>query len=160
MSGAMQATISRDELVKLCAVDTELYATTFFPKTFRTKSPGFAREMWKPLEDRSVRLVNMILFRGSSKTTRLRTFASKRIAYGTSRTIFYLGASQPDAIRNVQWLRNQVERNKFWASTFGLVPGKKWEETQIEIQHKVFGHTVWVLAAGITGSLRGVNFDD
>jgi phage terminase large subunit-like protein len=54
----------------------------------------------------------------------------------------------------------QVERNKFWKETFNLEPGRKWEETQIEIQHKTFGHTVWVLAAGITGSLRGINFDD
>jgi phage terminase large subunit-like protein len=41
-----------------------------------------------------------------------------------------------------------------------LVAGRKWEETQIEINHKVFNHTTWVLAAGITGSLRGINFDD
>lgn len=157
---AKQQVISKEELIKLCAVDTELYATTFFPKTFRTKSPSFARELWKPLEDPSIRLVNLILFRGSSKTTRLRTFASKRIAYGTSRTVFYLGASQNDAIRNVQWLRMQVERNRFWSETFGLAAGRKWEETQIEITHKVFGHTVWVLASGITGSIRGINFDD
>lgn len=160
MGEAAQQLISREELVKLCAVDSELYATTFFAKTFRKKSPSFARELWKPLEDPSKRLVNLICFRGSSKTTRLRTFASKRIAYGTSRTIFYLGASQNDAIRNIQWLRLQVERNKLWSETYGLVPGRKWEETQIEIEHKVFGHTIWVLASGITGSIRGVNFDD
>ena len=47
-----------------------------------------------------------------------------------------------------------------WRETFGLQEGRKWEETQIEITHKVFGHTIWVLAAGITGSLRGINFDD
>lgn len=152
--------VSRDELVKLCAVDTEFYATTFFPKTFRTKSASFAREIWKPLENPQVRLANLICFRGSSKTTRLRTFASKRIAYGTSRTILYVGASQADAIRNVQWLRAQVERNKFWRDTFGLEPGRKWEETQVEIKHNVFNHTIWILAAGITGSLRGINFDD
>lgn len=160
MTAVVQKLITKEEVVKLGAVDTEFYATTFFPKTFRAKSPMFARAMWAPLENPSIRLVNLILFRGSSKTTRLRTFASKRIAYGTSRTVLYIGASQNDAIRNVQWLRMQVERNKFWKETFNLEPGRKWEETQIEIQHKTFGHTVWVLAAGITGSLRGINFDD
>lgn len=152
--------ISTAELVKLCAVDSELYAKTFFPQTFRQPSPPFARDLWSPLEDNSVRLVNLICFRGSSKTTRLRVFASKRIAYGVSRTVLYVGASERDAIRSVQWLRTQVERNKVWASTFGLSPGRKWEETQIEINHATFGHTAWVLAAGITGSLRGINFDD
>jgi phage terminase large subunit-like protein len=155
-----QTTIDRDELVKLCAVDSELYARTFFSNAFRKPSPSFARDIWAPLEDPTIRLVNLICFRGSSKTTRLRTFASKRIAYGISRTVLYIGASERDAIRSIQWLRTQVERNRLWSETFGLTPGRKWEETQLEIIHKVFGHTVWCLAAGITGSLRGINFDD
>jgi hypothetical protein len=152
--------IDRAELLKLGAVDSEFYARTFFPNTFRQPSPPFARDLWKPLEDPSARLVNLLCFRGAGKTTRLRTFASKRIAYGISRTVLYVGASERDAIRSVQWLRTQVERNKLWAGTFNLKPGRKWEETQIEIEHGTFGHTVWVLAAGITGSLRGINFDD
>lgn len=152
--------IPRAELLKLCAVDSEFYARTFFPKTFRQKSPPFAAQMWEPLDDPSARLVNLMSFRGSSKTTRLRVFGSKRIAFGASRTILCVGASERDAIRSVQWLRGQVEKNKVWSSTFGLRAGKKWEETQIEIEHSTFGHTIWVLAAGITGSLRGINFDD
>ena len=152
--------VPRDELVKLCATNTELYARTFFPNAFRSPSPGFAKAIWEPLEDPSIRLVNLICFRGSSKTTRLRTFASKRIAYGISRTVLYIGASERDAIRSIQWLRTQVERNALWSQCFGLVPGRKWEETQLEIRHTVFDHTIWCLAAGITGSLRGINFDD
>jgi len=155
-----QTTISRDELVKLCATNSELYARTFFANAFRKPSPSFARDIWAPLEDPGVRLVNLVCFRGSSKTTRLRTFASKRIAYGISRTVLYIGASEKDAIRSIQWLRTQVERNSLWSQCFGLEPGRKWEETQLEIRHKVFGHTAWALAAGITGSLRGINFDD
>lgn len=152
--------ISVEELVKLAAVDSELYATSFFPKTFRQASPGFARELWDPLEDPRARLVQLQCFRGVGKTTRLRTFASKRIAYGVSRTILMVGASERDAIRSVQWIRTQVERNALWRDAFNLAPGRKWEETQIEIEHKTFGHTIWILAAGITGSLRGINFDD
>lgn len=152
--------ISLAELTRLCAVDSELYCKTFFPKTFRQKAPAYASELWSPLEDPSARLVNLIAFRGSSKTTRARTFASKRIAYGISRTILYVGASERDAIRSVQWIRTQVERNRLWRETFSLRPGRKWEETQIEIEHGGFGHTIWLLGAGITGSLRGINFDD
>lgn len=167
--GVSMETVGVDlgEVIKLAAVDTEFYARTFFPRTFRQSSPPFARDLWEPLENPNDRLVNLLCFRGASKTTRLRTFASKRIAYGISRTILYIGASERDAIRSVQWLRTQVERNRKsdsvplgWADTFGLVPGKKWEETQIEINHTGFGHSIWVLAAGITGSLRGINFDD
>lgn len=153
-------TLPQVDLVSLCAVDPELYCQNFFPRAFRQKSPPFADDLWQPLENPNARLVNLICFRGSSKTTRLRGFASRRIAYGVSRTILYIGASERDAIRSVTWIRNQVDRNKLWAGTFGLEPGNKWEETQIEITHKTFGHTIWVLAAGITGSLRGINFDD
>lgn len=152
--------ISTDELVKLGAVDTEFYAQTFFPKTFRQRSPQFGLDTWAALENPDIRLLNLMLFRGSGKTTRLRTFASKRIAYGTSRTILYIGASESKAIASVAWLRNNVERNALWRETFGLAPGRKWEETQIEIRHKVFGHSIWVQAAGATGSLRGLNFED
>jgi hypothetical protein len=152
--------ISIAELTKLCAIDSELYAKSFFPKTFRQDSPPFAKTLWEPLEDPDARLVNLVCFRGASKTTRLRTFASKRIAYGISRTVLCIGASEKDAIRSVQWIRTQVERNNLWRQTFSLRPGRKWEETQIEIEHAGFNHTVWVLGAGITGSLRGINFDD
>lgn len=152
--------IDQNELVKLCAVDSELYAHTFFPKTFRQSSPPFSREVWHALENPDVRLLNLLCFRGSAKTTRLRTFASKRIAYGLSRTVLYIGASERDAIRSVQWLRGNIERNAMWRDTFNLRPGRKWEETQIEIEHGTFNHTIWILAAGITGSLRGINFDD
>jgi predicted phage terminase large subunit-like protein len=157
---AAPTNISLAELVKLCAVDSELYAKTFFPKTFRQEAPAYAKDFWSPLEDSAARMVNLLAFRGSSKTTRARTFASKRIAYGISRTILYIGASERDAIRSVQWVRTQVERNQLWRQTFRLKPGRKWEETQIELEHEGFGHTVWLLGAGITGSLRGINFDD
>lgn len=168
---AVAPAITTAELIRLGAVDTEFYARTFFPKTFRQRSPAFAREVWELLENPAVRMANLVIFRGASKTTRLRTFASKRIAYGVSRTVLYIGASERDAIRSVTWLKHQVERNTLWSSTFGLMKGQKWEETQIEIIHKGFSKydsngtlvepfTIWVLAAGITGSLRGINFDD
>ena len=148
------------ELVKLGAANPEFYAKSFFPKTFRQPAPSFAAELWEPLENPAARMVNAICFRGASKTTRLRVFGSRRIAYGTSRTIFLLGASERDAIRSVAWYRNQIERNALWTSAFSLKRGSKWDETQIEIIHEGFGHTIWVLAAGITGSVRGINFDD
>ena len=153
-------TITQEELVRLCAVDTELFAKTFFSQTFRHPSPLFGMEIWNVLDDPRVRLANIIAFRGSSKTTRLRLFAAKRISYGISRTILYVGVSEGKAIESVNWIRNRVDRNHFWRQTYGLSRGQKWEETQIEIQHKTFGHTIRVIASGVTGSLRGLNIDD
>lgn len=159
-AGAPTVTLSIDELARLGAADTELFAQAFFPRTFRQSSPPFARDLWEPMDDPTKRLVSLMCFRGSSKTTRCRVFAAKRISYGISRTILLVGSSQADAIRSVQWIRSQIERNKPWADAFKLSPGKKWEETQIEIEHGIFGHTIWILGAGIGSSLRGINFDD
>jgi len=160
-------TVSPAELVRLGAVDSEFYSRTFFPKAFRQASPEFHRDIWDVLENPAVRLANIRAFRGSAKTTICRTYSSKRIAYGVSRTILYIGASEAHAIRSLNWLRNQVERNKLWAGTFGLSPGRKWQEAEIEIIQRIplpdgsfEERTVWVLGVGITGNIRGINFDD
>lgn len=152
--------ISIDELVKLGAVDNEFFCRTFFPKTYRQSSPAFHRRIDTVLESPQHRLINLQCYRGSAKTTKLRTFAAKRIAYRMSRTILVIGASEPAASRTIQWLRGQIERNKLFASAFGLRPGKKWHETEIEIISDVDGSTTWVLGVGVTSNLRGINFDD
>src|SRR5687767_9958937 len=94
------------ELVKLGAVDNEIYGKTFFPKTFRQSSPPFQREIWRDLDDPTVTNSNQRIFRGAAKTTISRVFSSKRIAYGVSKTILYVGASEGAAARSGAWLRN------------------------------------------------------
>src|SRR6266404_2360695 len=167
--GALSSTIEVGELVRLCAVDNDLFGRTFFPKAIRQKAPPFHREMDDLLNDPSSRLINMRCFRGSAKTTKLRVFLAKRIAYGISRSILYIGASEGHAARSIQWIRSAIEPLRtqdakpipsFFAGTFGLSPGKKWTDTEIEIVRRLDPHPVWCLGVGITGSIRGINFDD
>lgn len=152
--------ISVEDAVRLGAVDSMFFAHTFFPRTFRQTSPGFHRDMFDLLEDPSKRFVNIKAFRGSAKTTILRTFLAKRIAYQITRTALFIGANEPAASRSIQWLRGQVERNKRFADTFGLRPGKKWHETELEIVSSVNDFACWIQGVGVTSSLRGINFDD
>ncbi|MBW2081551.1 MAG: hypothetical protein JRI39_00355 [Deltaproteobacteria bacterium] len=154
------AVVPASELVTLCALDKELYCKTFFPQTYRQKVPAFHLELWDRLERRGGRQVAVKVFRGGGKTTTLRTFTSKRIAYGTSRTILFTSASQEHAKTSLAWLRRAVEFNKQWTSIYGLRPGSKWTDEQIQIRHDVLGITVTVIAAGITGQIRGLNIDD
>jgi phage terminase large subunit-like protein len=116
--------------------------------------------MDRHLQDPNVRFFHSRIFRGGAKTTRLRTFTAKRIAYGLSRTILYIGASEGHASRSIQWLRGQIDRNVPFASTFGLAPGKKWQDVECEIVNSVTGDVCWVLGVGSTSNLRGINFDD
>jgi hypothetical protein len=152
--------ISLNELIQLTAVDSSLFAKTFFPKAARHSSPSFDKRVWASLDDPRIRFLNQRMFRGSAKTTRGRIFTAKRIAYGISRTILYVGASEPHASRSIQWLRAAVEHNAFFRDTFALRPGRKWHETEIEIFHGVDERPIWVLGVGITGNIRGINFDD
>jgi phage terminase large subunit-like protein len=155
------------EIVRLGALDNDLFARTFFPAAARQRAPLFHKEMDELLDNPAYRKVNLNCFRGSAKTTKLRIFAAKRIAYGISRTILYVGASEAHASRSIQWLRSQIDekmdadgvkRRPLFAQAFGLQPGKKWTDTEVEIEHTITGKVVWVLGAGITGNIRGINF--
>jgi phage terminase large subunit-like protein len=160
MPESLPDSISLEDAVRLGAVDSLFYAHTFFPRSFRQNSPLFHSHMFEAAEDPTKRYVNIKAFRGSAKTTLLRTFLSKRIAYQITRTALFIGPNEPSAARSIQWLRGQVERNKLWSSTFGLEPGKKWHETEVEIKSRVNDYVAWIMGVGITGSLRGINFDD
>lgn len=157
---AMKEKVSLSELVQLCAVDGNLYARTFFPKAARQESPEFHKDMDRILENPDNRFVGFEVFRGGAKTTKLRLFASKRIAYGISHTIIIIGKSQEHAVKSLLWIKSNIEYNKLWTQTFGLRKGNKWSDTEIEILHETDGYPIRVLALGITGSVRGINVDD
>ena len=151
--------ITTSELIELCAADGELFEKEFFPETVRQPSASFHKDVWRLLES-SARLVNIQMFRGSAKTTKLRIYMAKRIAYGLARTIMYVGLSQDKAVQSVSWMRKQVEHNRKYSEVFKLKKGSKWQDTECKIDHELLGHTVTILAYGVTGSIRGVNIED
>lgn len=154
-----QELIAPRELVMLSAADSEMFGRTFFPRAFRQDPPLFYRDFWNALEG-DKRLVNVQMARGFSKTTRLRVYTAKRIAYGLSRTILYIGKSEGHAIRSIKWLKQAVEFNVKYKSTFGLERGDRWSDTEIQVIHILEGYPIWVMGMGITGSIRGINQED
>lgn len=158
-----------EELVKLCVVDNEFFGRTFFGKAIRQTSPPFHKEIDTLLNDPRARHLSLACYRDSAKTTKLRVFTAKRVAYNLSRTILYVGASESHAVRSIQWLRRAIEPKmdakgnqvpSFFAQVFGLRPGSKWTDTELEIFHGTDAQPIWVLGVGITGNIRGINFDD
>lgn len=156
---AEQVAVDVNELVQLCAIDGTLFGQAFFPKTVRQAPPAFHYELDKLL-DSTDRYVSMEVFRGGAKTTKLRLFMARRIAYGISRTILIVGKSQGHASRSLIWLKKQIEHNLKFSQTFGLERGSKWNDEEIEIVSKTGGFSIWIVAFGVTGSTRGLNFDD
>ena len=152
--------VTSKELAELCAIDSNLYCQTFFPTTFRQPTPPFHQDMWNLLEDRQHRYVALEVFRGGAKTTTLRTYVSKRIAYGVSRTILFVSESQAGSEKSLRWIKRQIEKNKIWTDVFGLIRGSKWTDELIEIQNIPLDITTTVIAVGITGQIRGINVED
>lgn len=152
--------ISQEEALELGAVDSSFYAAYFFPKAARMTPPSYAPQLWDALENPSYRYVSAEIYRDGAKTTTCRLFASKRIAYAVSHSIVYTSNSERHATRSIDWLARQVEHNTLWTSTFGLRKGGKWSEAEIEIIHGVDEFPIRVIAVGITGQVRGINFDD
>lgn len=148
------------EIVNLGAVDGLFYSHQWFPQTFRQNSPLFHRDVWDIMDDPMEQFVALEMFRGSAKTTTMRSYVSKRIAYAVSRTMMLVGPEQKHPRRTIRWIMKQVEHNEKWASTFGLKKGKKWSEEEIEIIHMGADCRISVIAFGMTGSIRGVNLDD
>ena len=157
---AMKEEMGLAEIVELAAVDSTFYAHHFFPKAFRQGTPDFHKELWGVLEHPGNRHVAIKVFRGGAKTTLLRCFTSKRIAYGISHTILFVSETQDHAIRSVEWIKKAVEFNRQWSEVFQLRPGKKWTGAEIEILHGVDDYPIRIIALGITGQTRGVNIDD
>lgn len=160
MNALAETVLTPDELAKLCAVDTPLYASTFFPGTFRQAPASFHTALWKGLEANQRRLLNFQVMRDGAKTTILRAFISKRIAYGVSRTILYIGKSDDQAKRSLNWLRSQVYNNHRWAQFYGIEKGETFNDGEAVFLHKTLNLRIWMVAVGINGSLRGINLDD
>lgn len=142
------------------ALDSELFCRDFFPKTVRQKSAPFHRDIWDVLDNSNHRQIAFEVFRDGAKTSLLRLFAAKRIAYGYSRTIMIVSASQAHSIRTVRWLRRAIEYNRLFAQFYGLKKGAKWTDDELEIHHTILGFTITIIAVGITGQTRGINIDD
>lgn len=160
-AGAPSSPPSVDEIIMLGAGDGLFFNQNFFPRTCRQGFAGFHRSMQDLLDDTTCRYANIIAYRESAKTSFLRMFTARRIAYNTSRTILYIGASEPHASRSVRWIKAQVERNTLFNSTFRLRKGSKWGQEEIEIWHGTDEQPIWLLGLGITSqALRGINFDD
>lgn len=169
LDASPQVQISPKDLLLACAKDSDLFARHWFPKTCRQKSPEIHKQIWATFDDPSIRLLNIEAARDFAKTSLARICTAKRIAYATSRTILYVGASDPHAQRSVMWLRNRIAvidpasgklvPTKF-ARFYGLSPGAKWNENELEINHGLSKTPIWVLGVGITGNIRGINFDD
>lgn len=151
--------LSREELVQLAALDSDLFMRAFFPNTVRQESAPFHPDVWQKLESDN-RLINLLMYRGSGKTSICRGFTGKSVSYVMAHTILYIGKSEAHAIKSTSWLKKHVEHNPAWCDTFKIRPGSKWQDTEFEIIVGEKEEPVWIIAAGITGSIRGINRDD
>lgn len=151
--------LSREEAIARGGSNVIVFGNLFLPRTFRQASPEFHFELADILAQPS-RLNAFSVFRDGAKTTLLRAYTLQRICYGLSNTVMFVSATQDHSILSLDWLANQIERNKRIQDAFGLRPGRKWNETYREIISDFHPDPIVVLAMGITGQTRGFNVDD
>lgn len=149
-----------DEIIQLSALDGVFFSQSFFPKAARQTSPDFHYSLFEKMESLVKRLLSVQVYRGGAKTTILRLFTAKRIAYAMAHTILYVGKSEGHAVRSVQWIRRAIEYNERYKNVFGLRKGAKWAGNEAEIWHETADYPIWILAAGIEGAIRGINVED
>lgn len=154
--------VSREELLKLCALDGDFFAHHFFPRTFRSPSPSWANDCWRlldsPLPEHEK--VGLEIFRDGAKTTLCRGWIAKCVSYATTNCTGLVSLSQRHSIYSLRWLKKQIEQNRAWTDFYGLAPGTKWTDEELEIYNRHFGCSIYILAFGITGQSRGLNVDD
>lgn len=169
--------LTPEQIVLACSVDNDLFARVFFPTTMRQESPPGHAKVWQALENTKARLVHLKMARGWGKTTLSRLYLAKRIAYRLSRTILYIGSSETKATQTIAWLRKRIAKRDLqtgklvptkFAKVFGLTPGAKWNDTELEIictdmdaDGNVVERSIWILGLGITSDgIRGINWED
>lgn len=152
--------LSAEEAVRLSASSLVAFGQIFFPKAIRQQSPQFHYEMSDILLAADTHLAAFKIFRGGAKTTIARLAPAHRVCFAAGNTGMIVGLSQGHAIRTIRWLKKQVEYNSLLAQTFKLSKGTKWTDDWIEIVNERFDVRYNLVAAGITGNIRGVNIDD
>lgn len=160
--------LSFEEAIQLGAVDSIVFNSLWFPRTFRQKPALYHPEMYAILDNPANRYINMQVCRDGAKTTILRAYSAKRIAYGLSRTILYIAVNETKAIQSLMWLKHQIETNKNFCKAFGLHVDRPWTDVHICIRRvvrsvetgEVSEVKVHVIAYGITSGVRGVNLED
>lgn len=155
------------EAIQLGAVDSIFFNRLWFPKTFRQEPALYHPEIYSILDNPANRYINIQVCRDGAKTTILRAYSAKRVAYGLSRTILYVAINETKAIQSVGWIKHQIETNKAFCSAFGLSVGKPWTDVHICVNRKVPRADgtveevkVHVLAYGMSSGVRGVNLED
>ena len=143
----------------MAAEDTIFYNHFFFPKAFRQEDAPFHSEMIAAMEC-SARFKSIQVARGFSKTTISRAIISKRIAFAISRNILYIGKSESHALRSVNWMKRVLQFNERWQQTFGIHKGDKWSDTELEFWNEPEKVGIRLMGVGLTGSIRGINWDD
>lgn len=151
--------VSSEEIFDLCSRDLILYGRTWFPKTFRQESPDFHHDVGDAFLGRD-RYLSLEVFRDGAKTTLTRVALTHRLAYGVSRAMVIVSAKEGHAVLTVRWIKRQVEHNTRWANYYRIRKGTKWSDNHIEVYLESLDEYVNIVALGITGQLRGFNFDD
>jgi len=146
---------SDDEVRKLCLSSIEAFGKICMPKVFFAATPDFHREIYRDLQDHSLKRLGVIAPRGHSKSTLVSVLFPMweciRKPQGEDKLIVLISESQDQAKNFLTIIKKNLAMNPRILHYFGSLEGPKWAEEEITTSNGVR-----IVAKGTGQRLRGI----
>ncbi len=146
------------DVLAACRNSTKLFAQTFFPERFPRPFTKLHDEIFRVLDDDSIKQAVVVAPRGIGKTTLIsEIYPLKRILFRDSHYIISLGASEATATEQTENIKLEIQNNDLVRSTFG-----DFSETRLSKEEWILkfddGDMVKVMPRGAGQAVRGRRF--
>lgn len=146
--------MDRQEIIRAAGSSIEMFGRLFMSKALSAAVPDFHREIYRDLEDNSIKRLGIIAPRGHSKST------VTSILFPLWRTIFkppeedllilLISESQSQSINFLNVIKYNLEANQRILQYFGSLRGDKWTEDDFTTSNGVR-----IMAKGTGQKIRG-----
>ena len=149
----------KEELKNLLAepmVSTPAMAHMFFPHHVYRPFCDLHEQVFKILDDDSIRACALALPRGFGKTTLAGTvFAARKALFRDCHFIVYISCTFSKARNDLKTLANELQNNELLIKTFGDLKGLTWAEGSGEIE---LTSDIKIEAKGAGNQIRGIKY--
>uniref|UniRef100_A0A6M3KY34 Putative terminase n=1 Tax=viral metagenome TaxID=1070528 RepID=A0A6M3KY34_9ZZZZ len=147
-----------EEILIHMKLDIEFFIRMLFPRQFSRQFSAEFAPLFEALDDRSIRQLLVIAFRGCGKTTLIRSgYAARSLLFNENQYLVYTSKSATLAVMETESLKVDLLTNEDIVKYFGSIRGEK--------QESFFSKDIWVtpkgnivLPRGAGQQVRGINF--
>lgn len=139
------------DFVKALSSNTAFFNQSILSDMFSIPMPDMHREIYRALDDNSIRIIVVLMPRGFAKTTILQGYLTRVVVNQQHETIAYVADTQPQAERHTETVREELDYNDKITTIYGKLSGRKWGSTHWRTKHGIS-----VMPFGANQSMRGL----